>query len=251
MSEQTTGEAGAHMTATAPSEPAGYRRDDADVDPPYLYEPYRATALRAPTRPLISLPHTLSEVTGPLYGHERVRELDHDLTRQHAGEPLGERINISGRVLDGDGRAVRETLIEIWQANAAGRYVHAGDRHPAPLDPNFTGAGRCLTDREGRYGFVTLKPGAYPWPNHHNAWRPAHVHFSLFGPAFATRLITQMYFPGDPLFGQDPILQSVRDPRDRARLVSSFDLETTEPEWALGYHFDIVLRGREATPPER
>jgi protocatechuate 3,4-dioxygenase beta subunit len=226
----------------------GYRRGD--VDPPYLYPDYKATRLRAPGRPLTILPHTLSEITGPVYGHGRVDPLDHDLTRQHEGEPLGERIIVTGRVLDGDGRPVRNSLVEIWQANAAGRYVHAGDRHPAPLDPNFTGAGRCLTDDEGRYRFITVKPGAYPWGNHHNAWRPAHVHFSLFGPAFATRLITQMYFPGDPLFDQDPILQSVRDPRARGCLISSFDLETTEPEWALGYRFDIVLRGRSATPME-
>jgi protocatechuate 3,4-dioxygenase beta subunit len=154
-------------------------------------------------------------------------------------------------VLDGDGRPVRGSLIEIWQANAAGRYVHQGDRHPAPLDPNFTGAGRRLTDDDGRYRFVTLKPGAYPWGNHYNAWRPAHIHFSLFGPAFRSRLITQMYFPGDPLFDQDPIFQSVRDREARERLISRFDLETTEPEWALGYRFDIVLEGRGATPMER
>jgi protocatechuate 3,4-dioxygenase, beta subunit len=227
---------------------AGYRR--ADVDPPYLYPDYKATCLRAPERPLTILPHTLSEITGPVYGHGRVGPLDHDLTRQHAGEPLGERIIVTGRVLDSDGRPVRGSLVEIWQANAAGRYVHQGDRHPAPLDPNFTGAGRCLTDGEGRYRFVTVKPGAYPWGNHDNAWRPAHIHFSLFGEAFATRLITQMYFPGDPLFEQDPIFQSVRDPEARRRLISSIDLETTEPEWALAYRFDIVLRGRETTPME-
>jgi protocatechuate 3,4-dioxygenase beta subunit len=193
----------------------------------------------------------LSEITGPAYGHGKIRELDHDLTRQHDGEPLGERIIVTGRVLDGDGRPVRNSLVEVWQANAAGRYVHSGDRHPAPLDPNFTGAGRCLTDDDGRYRFVTVKPGAYPWGNQENAWRPAHIHFSLFGPAFATRLITQMYFPGDPLFEYDPIFQSVRDPRARERLISTFDLETTEPEWALGYNFDIILRGRSSTPFER
>jgi protocatechuate 3,4-dioxygenase, beta subunit len=232
------------------SRPAGYRRDETEIHPSYLYSDYRSTRLRAPERPLTILPHTLTEVTGPAYGHNKVGPFDHDLTRQHAGEPLGERIIVHGRVMDGDGRPVRNSLIEIWQANAAGRYVHAGDRHPAPLDPNFTGAGRCLTGDEGHYRFVTVKPGAYPWGNHHNAWRPAHIHFSLFGTAFATRLITQMYFPGDPLFGQDPIFQSVRDPRARERLISSFDLETTEPEWALAYRFDIVLRGREATPLE-
>jgi protocatechuate 3,4-dioxygenase, beta subunit len=227
----------------------GYRRDT-ESHPPYLYPDYKSTRLRAPEKPLVISPHTLSEVTGPVYGHGRIGELDNDLTRQHEGEPLGERIIVTGRVLDGAGWPVRNSLIEVWQANAAGRYVHQGDRHPAPLDPNFTGAGRCLTDDEGRYRFVTVKPGAYPWKNHDNAWRPAHIHFSLFGPAFATRLVTQMYFPGDPLFDHDPIFQSVRDPKARQRLVSSFDLETTEPEWALGYRFDIVLRGRDATPME-
>ncbi|MBA2691260.1 MAG: protocatechuate 3,4-dioxygenase subunit beta [Rubrobacter sp.] len=228
---------------------AGYRR--ADGDPEHLYPEYKSTRLRALDKPLAIQPHTLSEITGPAYGHGKVRELDHDLTRQHEGEPLGERIIVTGRVLDGDGRPVRNSLVEVWQANASGRYVHSGDRHPAPLDPNFTGAGRCLTDGDGRYKFVTVKPGAYPWGNHENAWRPAHIHFSLFGEAFATRLITQMYFPGDPLFEHDPIFQSVRDPKARHRLVSTFDLETTEPEWALGYTFDIILRGRESTPFER
>jgi protocatechuate 3,4-dioxygenase beta subunit len=228
---------------------AGYRRDDS-AHPPYLHPDYRSTRLRAPDRPLILLPHTLSEVTGPVFGHDRVGPLDHDLTRRHAGEPLGERIVVTGRVLDGDGRPVRDSLVEIWQCNAAGRYIHAEDRHPAPLDPNFTGSGRCLTDGEGRYRFVTVRPGAYPWKNHHNAWRPAHIHFSLFGEAFRSRLITQMYFPGDPLFEQDPIFQSVRDREARQRMISAFDLETTQPEWALGYRFDIVLEGREATPME-
>jgi protocatechuate 3,4-dioxygenase beta subunit len=218
--------------------------------PPYLYPDYEATRLRAPKKPLIILPRTLSDTTGPAFGRDEVRELDNDLTRQHAGEPLGERIIVTGRVLDGDGRPVRNSLIEVWQANAAGRYTHQGDRHPAPLDPNFSGAGRCLTDGEGRYRFVTIKPGAYPWKNHDNAWRPAHIHFSLFGEAFRSRLITQMYFPGDPLLEHDPIFLSVRDPKARERLVSSFDLETTEPEWALGYRFDIVLEGRGATPME-
>ena len=239
------------MTQQSRSGVAGYRRDDAEVHPPYLYPDYKGTRLRAPEKPLIILPHTLTETTGPLYGQETVGPSDHDLTRQHEGEPLGERIIVHGRVLDGDGRPVRNGLVEIWQANAAGRYVHQGDRHPAPLDPNFGGAGRCLTDDEGRYRFLTVKPGAYPWGNHHNAWRPAHIHFSLFGPAFATRLVTQMYFPGDPLFDQDPIFRSVRDPKARERLISSFDLGATEPKWALAYRFDIVLRGREATPTER
>ena len=228
----------------------GYRHDNEAVDPPYLHLDYLATRTRAPKRPLILLPHTLSEITGPVYGHEDVGELDHDLTRQHDGEPLGERIILAGRVLDGDGRPVPETLVELWQANAAGRYLHAVDRHPAPLDPNFSGAGRCLTDADGRYRFVTVKPGAYPWKNHANAWRAAHIHLSLFGPAFATRLVTQMYFPGDPLFFQDPIFQSVPEAADRERLISQFDLDATEPEWALAYRFDVVLRGRDATPME-
>ena len=227
---------------------AGYRREG--IQPPYLYPDYLATRLRAPRKPLIILPKTLSDTTGPAYGRDPIGELDDDLTSQHSGEPLGERIIVTGRVLDGDGRPVRNGLIEIWQANAAGRYTHHLDQHPAPLDPNFSGAGRCLTDDEGRYRFVTIKPGAYPWKNHDNAWRPAHIHFSLFGPAFRSRLITQMYFPGDPLFEHDPIFQSVRDPKAQQRMISSFDLETTRPEWALGYRFDIVLEGRDATPME-
>jgi protocatechuate 3,4-dioxygenase, beta subunit len=228
-------------------EVAGYRRGD---DPPYLYPDYVATRLRAPKKPLIILPRTLSDTTGPAYGRDPLGELDDDLTRQHSGEPLGERIIVTGFVLDGDGRPVKSSLVEIWQANAAGRYTHHLDQHPAPLDPNFSGAGRCLTDGEGRYRFVTVKPGAYPWKNHDNAWRPAHIHFSLFGPAFRSRLITQMYFPGDPLFEQDPIFQSVRDREAQKRMISTFDLETTEPEWALGYKFDFVLEGRDATPME-
>ena len=227
-----------------------YRRHEPGSQAASLYEPYRATIRRAPRKPLILLPHTLSEVTGPLYGHNDIGEMDNDLTRQHAGEPLGERIIVTGRVLDGNGRPVPHTLIEIWQTNAAGRYLHVADDHPAPLDPNFTGAGRALTDANGFYRFVTIKPGAYPWRNHDNAWRPAHIHFSLFGPAFVTRLVTQMYFPGDPLFAFDPIFQSIPDEKARHRLIANFDFETTEPEWALGYRFNIVLRGREATPFE-
>jgi len=229
---------------------AGYRRDHNRVHPPYLYPEYRATRVRAPRKPLVFLPHTLSEVTGPLFGHDSVDAGESDLLSHGDGEPLGERIIVSGRVLDEDGRPVSGTLVEVWQANAAGRYYHDVDRHPAPLDPNFVGAGRCLTDADGRYRFVTVKPGAYPWKNHDNAWRAAHIHFSLFGPAFATRLVTQMYFPGDPLFYQDPIFNSVRNPAARGRMISAFDLDATVPEWALAYRFDIVLRGREATPPK-
>jgi protocatechuate 3,4-dioxygenase, beta subunit len=227
-----------------------YRRTEAGSQPASLYPPYRSTVLRTPRQPLIVLPHTLSEITGPVYGPGDISPTDHDLTRQHPGEPLGERIVVRGRVLDSGGRPVSHSLIEIWQANAAGRYFHQKDDHPAPLDPNFTGGGRCLTDAEGGYEFTTIKPGAYPWRNHENAWRPAHIHFSLFGPAFATRLITQMYFPGDPLFAHDPIFQSIADEKARQRLIAKFDLAVTRPEWALGYRFDIVLRGREATPFE-
>jgi protocatechuate 3,4-dioxygenase beta subunit len=230
---------------------APYRRHDPRSQPLALYPPYASTVRRAPRQPLIVLPHTLSEITGPVYGHGSIGETDHDLTRQHAGEPLGERIIVRGRVLDDGGRPIPHTLVELWQANAAGRYRHDADSHAAPLDPNFSGAGRTLTDAEGNYEFVTIKPGAYPWGNHENAWRPAHIHFSLFGPAFATRLVTQMYFPGDPLFAYDPIYQSIPDEKARQRLVSKFDLETTKSGWALGYRFDIVLRGREATPFEK
>jgi protocatechuate 3,4-dioxygenase beta subunit len=211
---------------------------------------YRSTAKRAPTKPLIIMPHTLSELTGPVYGHEAVQEGDNDLTRQHAGEPIGERIIVHGKVLGEDGRPVPNALVEIWQANACGRYVHVVDQHPAPLDPNFTGAGRVATDKDGYYKFITVKPGAYPWGNHHNAWRPAHIHLSLFGHSFLSRLVTQMYFPGDPLFPFDPIFNSVTDEKARNRMIASFDLENTVPEWALCYRFDIVLRGRNATPME-
>jgi protocatechuate 3,4-dioxygenase, beta subunit len=215
---------------------------DVDVDPPLDYAPYRSTAVRAPKRPLVVLPERFRDLESPVFGHESIAELDHDLTRQHDGEPQGERIIVTGRVLEEGGRPVRNALVEIWQTNAGGRYRHEGDQHPSPLDPNFTGAGRALTDEDGRYEFVTIKPGAYPWRNHPNAWRPAHIHFSLFGRAFSSRLVTQMYFPGDPLFEQDPIFQSVQDATARERLVARFDLALTQPEWALGYRWDIVLR---------
>jgi protocatechuate 3,4-dioxygenase beta subunit len=182
---------------------------------------------------------------------EHVQPADADLTTQHAGEPLGERIIVFGRVSDSDGRPVSDSLVEVWQANAAGRYRHEVDQHPAPLDPNFSGVGRAMTDVDGSYRFVTIRPGAYPWRNHPNAWRPAHIHFSLFGRQFIDRLVTQMYFPGDPLFGQDPMFNSIPDPRGRERLIARFDLDHTEPEWALAFRFDIVLRGNHATPFER
>jgi protocatechuate 3,4-dioxygenase, beta subunit len=213
-----------------------------EVDPPYLYPEYRSTVTRAPSRVLLPLPEELHDLRAPVFGEDAVAPGDADLTAQGAGEPLGERIVVTGRVLDEDGRPVRGALLEVWQANAAGRYIHEGDQHPAPLDPNFTGAGRTLTDDDGRYRFVTVKPGAYPWRNHPNAWRPAHIHFSLFGRAFTQRLVTQMYFPGDPLFAHDPIFQSVRDPAARERLVARLDLDETTPEWALGYTWDVVLR---------
>jgi protocatechuate 3,4-dioxygenase, beta subunit len=233
------------------SEHPGYRRPAAGTQPAYLYPPYASTPKRAPSRPLILIPHTLTEVTGPLFGHDIVKPDESDLTRQHTGEPVGERIVVAGRVLDEDGRSIPDTLLELWQANAAGRYRHKNDQHDAPLDPNFTGCGRTVTDGQGNYRFTTIKPGAYPWRNHHNAWRPAHIHFSLFGPAFLTRLVTQMYFPGDPLLAFDPIFNSVPDECARQSLVAAFDWAHTAPEHALGFRFDIVLRGRNATPMER
>jgi protocatechuate 3,4-dioxygenase beta subunit len=203
---------------------------------------YRSTRWRAPKRPLVTLPEEFHSLEGPVFGDETVSPLEADLTRQHEGEPLGERIVVHGRLVDEDGRPLPGALVEVWQANAAGRYRHQIDQHPAPLDPNFSGAGRCLTDAEGRYRFVTVKPGPYPWGNHENAWRPAHVHFSLFGRLFTQRLVTQMYFPGDPLFPYDPIFNSVRDRSSRELLVARFDLASTQPQWALAYEWDIVMR---------
>jgi protocatechuate 3,4-dioxygenase beta subunit len=213
---------------------------------------YRSTRLRAPKRPLVPLPERFRDLEGPVFGEEALDDLDGDLTRHGDGDPLGERMIVQGRVLDEDGRPIRGALIEVWQANAAGRYRHDIDRHPAPLDPNFFGAGRGLTDGDGRYRFVTVKPGAYPWGNHPNAWRPAHIHFSIFGRMFTQRLVTQMYFPGDPLFEYDPIFHAVRDPRARDLLVARLDLDATEPDWALGYTWDIVLGrgGSGTTPPD-
>jgi protocatechuate 3,4-dioxygenase beta subunit len=213
-----------------------------DTDVQVDYPAYRSTRWRAPSRPLVPLPEELHRLDGPVFGEDALGPTDGDLTRQHDGEPLGERIIVHGRVVDEHDRPIRGALIEVWQANAAGRYRHDVDRHPAPLDPNFSGAGRCLTDDEGRYRFTTIKPGAYPWRNHENAWRPAHIHFSVFGRAFLQRLVTQMYFPGDPLFAFDPIFNAVRDERARELLVARFDYAATEPEWALGYAWDIVLR---------
>ncbi|WP_313622681.1 protocatechuate 3,4-dioxygenase subunit beta [Achromobacter sp.] len=229
---------------------AQYRRPFWDTQPGYRFDPYGSTRLRSPNEPLIVVPQTLSEITGPAFGAEFVRNGDNDLTRVASAEAIGERIIVSGRVLDENGRPVPDALIEIWQANAAGRYLHKRDQHDAPLDPNFSGEGRTVTDAHGRYQFKTIKPGAYPWGNHYNGWRPQHIHFSLFGRAYATRLVTQMYFPGDPLLEFDPIFQCVPDAKARNRLIAALDWETTVPEYALGYRFDIVLRGRNATPME-
>jgi protocatechuate 3,4-dioxygenase beta subunit len=229
----------------------GERREPGGVDAPYLYPDYRSTVLRAPLRPLLRTSYGPTELAGPstaalLAG--RTREAPADLTRQHPGEPLGERIVVHGRIVDATGRPLPDVLVEVWQANAAGRYAHEVDQHPAPLDPNFTGAGWCVTDIEGRYKFVTIKPGAYPWKNHANAWRPAHIHFSVLGRSFSQRLITQMYFPGDPLLALDPIWNSVPDAAARISLVSRFDVTETVPEWALAYRFDLTLGGRDGGP---
>jgi protocatechuate 3,4-dioxygenase beta subunit len=218
--------------------------------PGYVYPSYGSSVKRGPTRALIPLKERLRDQRVPVYGTDDLGALDHDLTRNAVrnGEPLGERIIVTGRVLDENARPVRNTLVEIWQANAAGRYVHKADQHDAPLDPNFLGAGRCVTDNEGRYRFLTIKPGAYPWRNHYNAWRPAHLHFSLFGLGLVQRLVTQMYFPGDPLLAYDPMYNSVPDELARRRLIADFDWERTIPDIALAYRFDIVLRGRDETP---
>jgi protocatechuate 3,4-dioxygenase, beta subunit len=220
------------------------------ADPPLDYPDYKSTALRHPKQPLVYLPEQVAELTGPQLSHLRPGVIENDLTQQHEGDPAGERITVSGRLLDIDGRPMRDSLIEVWQANAAGRYAHRSDRWPAPLDPNFSGGGRTVTDSEGRYEFVTIKPGPYPWGNHYNAWRPAHIHFSLLGRSFEQRLVTQMYFPGDPLFPYDPIFNSVRDPRARERMIGRFSIDHSQDNWALAYLFDIVLGGRSATPIE-
>src|SRR5262245_3951064 len=235
--------------SSGPSLLVDYERVPDGVNPPLRFPAYRSSVTRSPDHPLVVAPHTLSELTGPVYGHRPIGPMDHDLTAQHAGAPLGERIIVHGRVVDGSGRPLPRTLVEVWQANAAGRYRHDSDDGMAPLDPNFTGGGRTMTDDDGRYQFTTVKPGPYPWKNHYNAWRPAHVHFSLFGPAFVTRLVTQMYFPGDPLFPFDPIFGSLPE-GSRDRLISTFDLDAGVPNEALAYRWDIVLRGPAATPME-
>lgn len=222
---------------------------DWSIHPSYLYPAYQSTIHRAPLRQLLPIKANLSERTGPVFGLDSISPLDNDLTKngRKNGEPLGERIVVAGRIIDQNGQPIRNTLVEIWQANACGRYIHKVDQHDAPLDPNFLGGGRALTDDEGRYKFYSIKPGAYPWGNHHNAWRPNHIHFSLFGPNISTRLVTQMYFPGDPLLQYDPIYLGIPE-KNRASMISKFTLDLTEPNFALGYEFDIVLRGYQANP---
>lgn len=227
----------------------GFRAHAPGTHPANDTPAYGSTHKRHPTRPPIKFAHTLTESTGPRFAAAQFPPLA-DLSVVNGKAAAGERIIVAGLVIDEDGKPVPRTIIEIWQANAAGRYAHPGDQHDAPLDAHFHGAGRVFTDAEGRYRFVTIKPGAYPWRNHPNAWRPNHIHYSLFGPGFATRLITQMYFPGDPLLALDPIFNSVPDAAARERMISRFDIELTAPEWALGYRFDFVLRGRDATPME-
>jgi protocatechuate 3,4-dioxygenase beta subunit len=224
---------------------------DREVFPPYLYEAYRSTIRRAPRQPLVDVPLTLSELTGPGPALSAVTPEDADLTRNAGtgGEAIGQRIIVTGRVLDEHGAPVPNTLVEVWQANASGRYLHRRDQWPGPLDRHFLGMGRCLTDAEGVYRFLTIRPGAYPWKNHPNAWRPAHIHFSLFGTSTPGRLVTQMYFPDDPLHALDPILSSV-PAAARPRLIAAYAHDATEPEWALGWRWDVVLRGPGATPFE-
>ena len=227
-------------------------RGDREVFPPYLYEAYQSTRRRAPLKPLVDVPLTLSELTGPGPAISAVTPEDADLTRNAGtgGEAIGQRIIVAGRVLDESGAPVPHTLVEVWQANAAGRYIHRRDQWPGPHDPNFLGIGRCLTGENGVYRFLTVRPGAYPWKNHTNAWRPAHIHFSLFGPSWVSRLVTQMYFSDDPLFPYDPIFNSVQSEAARTRMIATYDHSITEPEWALGWRWDIVLSGAAATPFE-
>ena len=231
--------------------PTNYLREPAAAHPALDTPEYKSTQLRHPKQPLVYLPHTVTEITGPQLDRAvNLKPTDSDLTIQHAGEPIGERIIVSGHVYDTEGKPLRGTLVEVWQANSAGRYAHKWDRWAAPLDPNFSGAGRMVTDDNGRYEFTTIRPGAYPWGNHYNAWRPAHIHFSMLGRAFSQRLITQMYFPDDPFFPFDPIFNSVRDEKARQRMVSSFNIHETRPNWAQAFNWDIYLRGPAATPFE-
>jgi len=249
----STGENGLASQAAVNEEMAILHKEaePGETQPRLDFPPYRSSVLRHPTKVLRRVDPEDVELLAPVFGHSDVNQVEADLTIQGRGEPIGERLVVTGRVLDGDGRPVRHQLVEVWQANAAGRYVHKRDQHPAPLDPHFIGVGRCLTDGDGWYRFTTIKPGPYPWRNHHNAWRPAHIHFSLFGTEFTQRMVTQMYFPGDPLFSLDPIYQAITDPAARARLVATYDHDLTQHEWATGYRWDIVLTGTHATPLER
>jgi protocatechuate 3,4-dioxygenase, beta subunit len=238
--EQISSEIEAAQSAYRSRREAGGREQ---LQPDADFPPYRSSLLRHPTKDPYHVDPETIELFSPAFGQRDVAAVESDLTIQRDGEPLGQRMVVTGQVRGGDGRPVRHQLVEIWQANSAGRYPHKRDQHPAPLDPNFTGTGRCITDDNGVYRFQTIKPGAYPWRNHRNAWRPAHIHFSVFGSAFTQRIITQMYFPGDPLFPLDPIFQSILDPKARERLVGEYDHSLSSPEWALGYRWNIVLNG--------
>ena len=222
------------------------------TQPAHLHPPYASSVRRAPLKPLVKIPQTLSEVTGPLFSREEYFRGVCDMTRPEGStaEAVGQRIAVSGRVLDENGRPVPNMMLEVWQANAGGRYMHKWYQYDAAVDPNFTGQGRVFTDDQGEYRFLTIRPGCYPWGNHYNAWRPAHIHFSLFGPAMATRLVTQMYFPGDSLLPFDPIYNCTADPAARERMISAFDWNTTIEGSTLGFRWDIILRGRDATPME-
>lgn len=232
------------MTETAPFMPLATGTQPINDTPSY-----GSTRLRHPKRAALRIPQTVTETTGPRFDSARFGAMA-DLSVTDGKQAQGERIIVRGRVVDENDRAVPHTMIEIWQANAAGRYDHPGDQHDAPLDPHFHGNGRVFSDADGWYQFTTIKPGAYPWRNHANAWRPNHIHYSLFGSGFGQRIITQMYFPGDPLLALDPVFLAVPGADARAGLVARFDIDITSPEWALGYRFDFVLRGRNATPVE-
>ena len=230
-------------------DPVPFRPYVPGTQPPYDAPAYGSTHKRHPVEDLVLLPHTVTETAGPSFSPAHFLPIS-DLSVVDGKSALGERIIVHGRITDEDGRPVPNTIVEIWQANASGRYRHPADQHDAPLDPNFRGEGRVFTDGDGWYRFTSIKPGAYPRRNHDNAWRPNHIHFSFFGAGFAQRLITQMYFPGDPLLELDPIFLSIPEEAARNRLICELDMSVTEPEWALGYRFDVVLRGRGATPME-
>ena len=238
-----------HTSGTGTEAEFRYRGRVGQLD--YVHPDRAFGAFRNLKHTLLRADPEVIELVSPIYGHSDVAPWESDLTIQHADEPLGERIIVTGRVVDGDGRPVRHQLVEVWQANSGGRYVHKRDQHPASLDPNFTEAGRIITDEDGGDRFVMIKPGPYPWKNHRNAWRPAHIRFSLFGDQFTQRLVTQMYFPGDPLFPLDPILQSLSQQEARDRFVETYDHDVTQKEWATGYRWNIVLTGSKGTRMEQ